>query len=137
MKHNSEDEQTLIKIQHEWAEARLKRDSSFPQRIEADDFTVVWFNGTIVSKEEDLKSYESTDMVFTDFKIDDLKVRFYGDMADCGRPRLDQSAHKNTGSEREVRVDGYICKATWRLDSRRIASHASSSKIINGDHHIL
>ncbi len=69
MKHNSEDEQTLIKIQHEWAEARLKRDSSFPQRIEADDFTVVWFNGTIVSKEEDLKSYESTDTVFTDFKI--------------------------------------------------------------------
>ncbi|MFL6543587.1 MAG: nuclear transport factor 2 family protein [Candidatus Udaeobacter sp.] len=81
MKHNSEDEQTLIKIQHEWAEARLKRDSSFPQRIEADDFTVVWFNGTTVSKEEDLKSYESTDTVFTDFKIDDLKVRFYGDMA--------------------------------------------------------
>ena len=81
MKHNSEDEQTLIKIQHEWAKARLKRDSSFPQRIEADDFTVVWFNGTIVSKEEDLKSYESVDTVFTDFKIDDLKVRFYGDMA--------------------------------------------------------
>ena len=81
MKHNSEDEQALIKIQHEWAEARLKRDSSFPQRIEADDFTVVWFNGTIVSKEEDLKSYESADTVFTDFKIDDLKVRFYGDMA--------------------------------------------------------
>ena len=81
MKHNSEDEQALIKIQHEWAEARLKRDSSFPQRIEADDFTVVWFNGTIISKEEDLKSYESTDTVFTDFKIDDLKVRFYGDMA--------------------------------------------------------
>ena len=81
MQHNSEDEQALIKIQHEWAEARLKRDSSFPQRIEADDFTVVWFNGTTVSKEEDLKSYESTDTVFTDFKIDDLKVRFYGDMA--------------------------------------------------------
>jgi len=81
MKHNSEVEQALIKIQHEWAEARLKRDSSFPQRIEADDFTVVWFNGTIVTKEEDLKSYESTDTVFTDFKIDDLKVRFYGDMA--------------------------------------------------------
>ena len=81
MKNKSEYEQALIKIQHEWAEARLKRDSSFPQRIEADDFTVVWFNGTIVSKEEDLKSYESTDTVFTDFKIDDLKVRFYGDMA--------------------------------------------------------
>jgi hypothetical protein len=129
MKHNSEDEQTLIKIQHEWAEARLKRDSSFPQRIEADDFTVVWFDGGIVNKEEDLKSYESDDVVFTDFKIDDLKVRFYGDMA-IVVPRLDQSAHKNTRSEREVRVDGYICKATWRLDSRRVASDSSLGKII-------
>ena len=81
MKHNSEDEQTLVKIQHEWAEARLKRDGSFAQRIEADDFTVVWFDGGIVNKEEDVKSYESTDTVFTDFKIDDLKVRFYGDTA--------------------------------------------------------
>jgi ketosteroid isomerase-like protein len=81
MKHGSEDEQALIKIQHDWAEARLKRDSSFAQQIEADDFTVVWFDGRIVNKGEDVKSYESDDVVFTDFKIDDLKVRFYGDTA--------------------------------------------------------
>jgi len=41
MKHNSDDEQALMKIQHDWADARLKRDSSFPKQIEADDFTVV------------------------------------------------------------------------------------------------
>jgi ketosteroid isomerase-like protein len=81
MKQNPNDEQTLIKIQHEWADARLKCDSSFPQRIEAEDFTVVWFDGTIVNKEEDVQSYESDDAVFTEFKIDDLKVRFYGDTA--------------------------------------------------------
>jgi ketosteroid isomerase-like protein len=81
MKHNSDDEQALIKIQHEWADARRKRDSSFPKRIEADDFTVVWFDGRIVNKEEDVKTYESNDAVFSEFKIDDLKVRFYGDTA--------------------------------------------------------
>ena len=41
MNDNSDDEQALIKIQHEWAEAHLKRDSSFPKQIEAEDFTVV------------------------------------------------------------------------------------------------
>src|SRR5438046_10678838 len=97
MKHNSEVEQALIKIQHEWAEARLKRDSSFPQRIEADEFTGVWFNGTIGSKEEDLKSYESTDTIFTDFKIDDLKVRFYGDRANVGGQGAIKT-HTNTKS---------------------------------------
>ena len=80
MKHNS-GEQAVVKIQHDWADARLKRDSSFPSRIEADDFTVVWFDGRIVNKEEDVKTYELDDAVFTEFKIDDLKVRFYGDMA--------------------------------------------------------
>jgi len=81
MQRNSDDEQALMKIQHGWADARLKRDSSFPKQIEADDFTVVWFDGRIVNKEEDVKTYESDDAAFTEFKIDDLKMRFYGDTA--------------------------------------------------------
>jgi ketosteroid isomerase-like protein len=78
MKQNPEDEQALIKIQREWAEARVKGDSSYTQRLETEDFTVVWFDGRIVNKQEDMKSMTG-DTVFTDFKIDDLKVRFYGD----------------------------------------------------------
>jgi hypothetical protein len=45
MKQNSQDGQALIKIQHEWAEARVKGDSSYTERLEAEDFTVVWFDG--------------------------------------------------------------------------------------------
>jgi len=78
MKNNSEDEQALIKIQHEWAEARMKGDRSYTQRLEAEDCTVVWPGGSIVNKREDLKSM-SGDIVFTEFKIDDLQVRLYGD----------------------------------------------------------
>ena len=81
MNHNSEDEQALRRIQHDWAGARLKRDSSFPGQIEADDFTVVWFDGRIVNKEEDVRSYESDDVTFTEFNIGDLQVRFYGETA--------------------------------------------------------
>ena len=55
MKH-SDDEQALIKIQHDWADARLKRDSSFPKQIEAEDFTVVWPDGQIINKQDDVKS---------------------------------------------------------------------------------
>jgi hypothetical protein len=81
MKDNSDDEQALMKIQHEWADARLRRDSSFPRQIEVDDFTVVWFDGRLVNKQEDVKTYASDDAVFTEFKIDDLEMRFYGDTA--------------------------------------------------------
>ena len=81
MNHSPGDEQALRKIQHDWADARLKRDSSFPKQIEADDFTVVWFDGRIVNKQEDVQTYESGDAAFTEFKIDDLKMRFYEDTA--------------------------------------------------------
>ena len=80
MKEQSADEQALIKIQHEWAEARMKGDSSYTQRLEAENCTVVWPDGSIVNKREDLKSMTG-DIVFTEFKIDDLQVRLYTDTA--------------------------------------------------------
>jgi ketosteroid isomerase-like protein len=78
VKQNADDEQALIKIQHEWAEARIKGDSSYTRRLEAENCTVVWPDGSIVNKQEDLKSMTG-DIVFTEFKIDDLQVRLYGD----------------------------------------------------------
>ena len=78
MKQNSDHEQALRKIQHDWAEARMKGDSSYTRGLEAENCTVVWPDGSIVNKREDLKSM-SGDIVFTEFKIDDLQVRLYGD----------------------------------------------------------
>jgi ketosteroid isomerase-like protein len=78
MKQNSEDEQALIKIQHDWAEARMKSDSSYTRRLEAENCTVVWPDGSIVNKGEDLKSITG-DIVSTEFKINDLQVHLYGD----------------------------------------------------------
>jgi hypothetical protein len=78
MKQNSEDEQALIKVQHDWAEARIKGDSSYTRRLEAENCTVVLPDGSIVNKREDLASMTG-DTVFTKFKIDDLQVRLYGD----------------------------------------------------------
>ena len=67
-----------MKIQHEWAEARVKGDSSYTRRIEADDCTIVWPDDRIVNKRGDLESMTG-DIVFSEFKIDDLRVRLYGD----------------------------------------------------------
>jgi ketosteroid isomerase-like protein len=78
MRGRSEDEQTLIRIQREWAEARVKGDSSYARRVEANDCTIVWPDGSIVNKQQDLQTMTG-DIVFTEFKIDDLRVRLYGD----------------------------------------------------------
>jgi hypothetical protein len=56
MKQNSGDEQALIKLQHDWAKARIKGDSSYTRRLESENCTVVWPDGSVVNKREDLKS---------------------------------------------------------------------------------
>jgi ketosteroid isomerase-like protein len=77
MGDRSQEEQALKKIQHEWAEARIKNDSSYTRRLEAGDCTIVWPDGSIVNKQADLQSM--TDIVFSEFKIQNLQVRLYGD----------------------------------------------------------
>ena len=77
MGDHSQDEHALTKIQHEWAEARVKGDSSYTRGIESDDCTIVWPDGSIVNKRQDLQTMIG-DVVFTEFKIDDLQVRLYG-----------------------------------------------------------
>ena len=78
MGDHSQEEQALLKIQHEWAEARIKGDSSYTRRIEADDCTIVWPDGRIVDKRQDLQTMTG-DIVFSEFKIDDVRVRIYGE----------------------------------------------------------
>jgi len=78
MGDHSQEEQALMKIQHEWAEARVKGDSSYTRRLEAEDCTIVWPDGRIVNKQADLESMTG-DIVFSEFKIHDLRVRLYAD----------------------------------------------------------
>src|SRR5256885_8015063 len=78
MRDHSQDEQPLIRIQHDWAEARAKGDSSYTRRLEVDDCTIVWPDGKIVNKRADLQTMTG-DIVFGEFKIDELQVRVYGE----------------------------------------------------------
>jgi ketosteroid isomerase-like protein len=78
MGDHSREEQALMEIQHEWAEARVKGDSSYTRRLEAEDCTIVWPDGRIVNKQGDLQSMTG-DIVFSEFKIHHLRVRLYGD----------------------------------------------------------
>ena len=58
MRDHSQDEQALIRIQRDWAEARVKGDSSYTRRLEAEDCTIVWPDGRIVNKRADLQTHD-------------------------------------------------------------------------------
>jgi ketosteroid isomerase-like protein len=74
MRDHSQDEQALIRIQHDWAEARFKGDSSYTRRLETEDCTIVWPDGKIVNKPADLQTMTGS-IIFSEFKINDLRVR--------------------------------------------------------------
>ena len=77
MGDQSQEEQALKKIQHEWAEARIKGNSSYTRQLESEDCTIVWPDGSIVNKRADLRSM--TDIAFSEFKIHNPNMRLYGD----------------------------------------------------------
>jgi ketosteroid isomerase-like protein len=78
MGDHSQEEQTLMKIQHEWSEARFRGDSSYTRRLEVEDCAIVWPDGRIVNERGDLESMTG-DIVFSEFKIHNLQVRLYRD----------------------------------------------------------
>jgi hypothetical protein len=49
-------EQELIKLENEWADALLKRDVAFFDRIKADDYTWTAPAGYVMTKADDLGS---------------------------------------------------------------------------------
>lgn len=73
-------ETQLTKIEHDWADAYVKRDPSFVQRLAADNFIFIGPDGNSVGKTDYVKGITGP-TVFTAFEIGDLKVRTVGDVA--------------------------------------------------------
>jgi ketosteroid isomerase-like protein len=117
-----QEEQALMKIQHEWAEARVKGDSSYTRRLEAEDCTIVWLDGRIVNKRGDLESMTG-DIVFSEFKIHHLQVRLYGDTGIVGRRGHHQSAQGKARSPRRkfVWTDTFVKQGgQWKVVASQI-----------------
>jgi hypothetical protein len=129
MGDHSQGEQALMKIQHEWAEARVKGDSSYTRRLESEDCTIVWPDGRIVNKRGDLESMTG-DIVFSEFKIHNLQasLRRHGNRARRGHH---QGAQGKARSPRwKIRLDRYICETGQSMEGSRFINHSSLGKII-------
>ena len=73
-------EAQLTKIEHDWADAYVKRDPSFVQRLAVEDFIFIGPDGNSVGKADYVKGMTGP-TVFTSFDIAEIKVRTVGDVA--------------------------------------------------------
>ena len=71
-------EQELIKLEDEWAEAWLRSDVAFFDRIMADDYTWTSPWGDVSTKADNCALVKSGKDVITSWVLADMKVRVYG-----------------------------------------------------------
>jgi len=71
-------EQEIIKLENEWADAWVKSDVEFHDRIMADDFTWISPWGEVFTKARNLALLKSGDDVIESWVLTDMKVRVYG-----------------------------------------------------------
>ena len=74
-------EQELIKLENEWADAWIKSDVAFFDRIMADDYTWTSPWGEVLTKAHNLALVKSGEDVITSWVLAEMKVRVYGDAA--------------------------------------------------------
>ena len=125
----SADERELTKIENDWGESYIKRDPSFAERIATDDFIFVGADGNIVEKSNYVRSIKGS-TVFKQFKIDDLKIRIYGDTAIViGCATITSKAGPSDVSRRYAFTDVFVKETgEWKAVSGHVTPIAKNQQ---------
>lgn len=103
-----------------WRDAVMKPDTAAMDNLLADDYMAILPNGTLQTKEQSLASLRSGTTHFTDIKISDRRVRFYGTTA-LVTSRADVTgttpAGSISGSYRYTRVYVRNAQGAWKIVS--------------------
>src|SRR5579871_1749326 len=74
-------EQTLIQMEHDWSQADTQKDAAALNRILAEDWIGIDFEGTVLTKPQALKGISSDAASLESTVLRDMKVRVYGNTA--------------------------------------------------------
>jgi ketosteroid isomerase-like protein len=77
----SASEQELMKVENDWSEAVLKRDTATLQRLYADEYLFTDPEGVTWNKSQDIASITSGAYKLASYKLEDMKAHVYGDVA--------------------------------------------------------
>jgi ketosteroid isomerase-like protein len=111
------DEQTFVKLQHDWAEARKARDVAFLERFYASEFTVGDMSGGENSRGKDIAMFSSGDLKPAVITDDQMKVNIYGNAAlVTGTEHLEGTYRGHTGQFDLRFANTYIYRdGRWQL----------------------
>jgi len=116
-------EQELLKLEQDWANANVKADVAFLERILAEDWVFTDPEGVVWTKAQSLAVLKSGEDVVSSTVPDDMKARVYGDAAVVtGRNTTKETLKGKDISGLYRWTDTWIKKAgRWQC----VATHAS------------
>lgn len=118
------DEEALIQIEHEWSQADLKKDAAALNRILAEDWIGIDFEGRVITKALALRGIVSDAAALESTVLRDMKVRIYGDTAIVtGTDTEKGEYHGKDSSGKYVWTDVFV-----RRDGRWQAVSSQSTK---------
>jgi ketosteroid isomerase-like protein len=80
-KDQTETERYILESEKQWAESVASGDTSIVERILADDFVGVDPKGNLYNKQQMIADTRNAPKYFVSNRLNDVKVRFYGDTA--------------------------------------------------------
>ena len=91
-------EQTLIQMERDWTQAALKKDTATLDRILADDWVAIGFQGTTTTKTQAIAELKSGVSAAQTEELGDMKVRIFGTTAIVTGSDTEKSTYKGKDS---------------------------------------
>ena len=117
------DEQIIKQLEQEWADALMKRDQAAIDRITSADWVLTDPKGRLIAKAQAEADLKSGTVKFESIKLDELKVRVYGDTAVVHGLETRKSSYKGKDTSGQYRFTDVFVKRNGRWQA--IASHVS------------
>lgn len=127
-KPSAEIEAELIKIQNDWATARVKRDVPFLEKLYAKEFNIIAIDGNLVTREADIANFASGDLKPEIVRAEEMKVSVYGDTAIVTGIEYVKGTYKNIPGEFTLRFTNVYIRREGRWQMVRHQSTEIRSK---------
>ena len=109
-------EQQIKTLGEQLNAANLKGDTSFLEKVLADDYTGVRGDGSVLTKAQEIEKYKSGAIKYETNEIKDLKIRVYGHTAvstSLSFSKNIRDGQQHIGTTRSIRV-WVKQKGTWK-----------------------
>jgi ketosteroid isomerase-like protein len=112
-------EQELIRIEQQMTDALLKGDATANERYLAEGYVFTAPDGTVQDKARAVADVKSGDLKFQSSKLDDIKVRVYGDTAVVTYGSTDNGTYKGKDISGKYRWTDVFVKRNgkWQIVS--------------------